>query len=78
MDALRTVLQEYTFYDEELEEAFNSLKHGKSPRFDDILSSIVNFCMSCVFHPLQYISNLSLQTRVFPTEIKIARVSPGF
>ena len=43
MNVSKTALQEYTLQDEELEEAFNSLKSNKSPGFYNILSSVVNF-----------------------------------
>ena len=46
MNVSKTALQEYNLQDEELEEAFNSLKSNKSPRFDDILLSVVSFCIS--------------------------------
>ena len=43
MNVAKTVLQEYAFQDQELEEAFNSLKPNKSPGFDDISLSVVKF-----------------------------------
>ena len=43
MNVSKTVLQEYALQDQELEEAFNSLKPNKRPGFDDISSSVVNF-----------------------------------
>ena len=78
MDVSETVLQEYSLQDEELEEVFNNLKSNKSPRLDDISSSVVNFCIGGVFHPLKRIFNLSLQIGVFPNAIKIVRDSPIF
>ena len=42
MNVSKTVLQEYALQDQELEEAFNSLKSNKSPGFDDISSSVVS------------------------------------
>ena len=61
IDVSETVLQEYTLQNKKSEETFNSLKSNKSPRFVDISSSIVNFCISGIFHPLKHIFNLSLQ-----------------
>ena len=78
MNVSKTVLQEYALQDQELEEAFNSLKPNKSPGFDDISSSVVKFCASGIFNPLKHIFNLSLQTGIFPNGMKIARVSPIF
>ena len=43
MNVSKTVLQEYALQDQELEEAFNSLKPKKSPGFEDISSSVVKF-----------------------------------
>ena len=55
MNISKTALQEYTLQDEELEEPFNSLKSNKSPGFDDISSSVVNFCISGIFNPLIFL-----------------------
>ena len=41
MNVSKTLLQEYALQDQELEEAFNSLKPNKSPGFDYISSSVV-------------------------------------
>ena len=78
MNVSKTVLQEYALQDEELEEAFNSLKSNKSPGFDDILSSVVKFCASGIFDPLKHIFNLSLQKEFFSYGMKIALVSRIF
>ena len=59
----------------ELEETFYSLKSNKSPGFDDISSSVVNFCISGIFNPLKHIFNLWLQTEIFPNGMKIVQVS---
>ena len=75
MNVSKTVLQEYCPQDQEIEEAFNSLKPNKSPGYGDILSFVVKFCASGIFNPLKRIFNLSL-TRIFPNGMKIARVSP--
>ena len=55
MNVSKTALQEYTLQDEELEEPFNSLKSSKSPGFDNISSSVVNFCISVIFNPLKHV-----------------------
>ena len=41
MNVSKIALQEYSLQDEELEEAFNSLKSNKSPGFDDVSSSFI-------------------------------------
>ena len=78
MNVSKTVLQEYALQDQELEDAFNSLKPNKSPRFDNISLSVVQFCASGIFNPLNHIFNISLQTGIFLNGLKIARVSPIF
>ena len=78
MNVSGTVLQVYAIQDQELEEPFNSLKPNKSPEYDNISSSVVKFCASGILNPLKHISNLSLQTGIFPNGMKIARVSPIF
>ena len=78
MNVSKTVLQEYALQDEELEEAFNSLKPNKSPGFNDISTFFVKFCASGIFNLPKHIFNLSLQTGIFPNGMKIARVSPIF
>ena len=66
MEVSETVLLEYNLQDEEFEEAFNSLKSNKSPRFDRISSSVVNFCISGIFYaPKRWIN------RIFPNGMKI-------
>ena len=78
MNVSKTALQEHALQDEELEEAFNSLKFNNSLGLDDISSSVVNFCISGIFNPLKHIFNLSVQTGTFSNRMKIARVSPIF
>ena len=75
MHVSKTVLQEYTLQDQELEEAFNtfnSLKSNKSPGFVDISLTVVKFCANAIFNPLKHIFNLSLQTGISPNRMKIA------
>ena len=44
LSSAKTSLDEYLLPDEELNEAFNSLKANKTPGFDDISPSIVKHC----------------------------------
>ena len=78
MNISETTLQESVLQDEELQEAFDSLKSNKSPGFDEISSSIVTSCSASIFSPLKHIFNLSLQKGIFPNSMKVARVSPIF
>ena len=43
-----------------------------------IFYHVVNFYISGIFNPLKHIFNLSLETGIFPNEMKIARVSSIF
>ena len=64
--------------DNELKEALRSLKPNKSPGYDNISSNVVNETSDIFFTPLKYIFNLSLQQRIFPENLKIAKVSPVY
>ena len=62
--------------DDEVKETLRSLKPNKSPGYDNISSNVVNETSDIFFTPLKYIFNLSLQQRIFPENLKIAKVSP--
>ena len=78
LSSVSTSLDEYLLQDEELNEAFNSLKANKSPGFDDISSTIVKRCRENIFNPIKHVFSLSLKQGIFPENLKIARVSPIF
>ena len=59
----------------ELKDAFYSLKTNKSPDYDGISSNIIKQYFGTLNRPLHYIYNISLQTGVFPEEMKIPRVT---
>ena len=62
----------------ELTDTFYSLKINKNPGYDDISSNIIKQCFDTLNRPLHYLCNISLQSGVFPEEMKIARVTPIF
>ena len=62
----------------ELKDAFSSLKTNKSPAYDGISSNIIKQCFGTLNRLLHYIYNISVQTGVFPEEMKIGRVTPIF
>ena len=62
----------------ELKDDFYSLKTSKSRGYDGISSNIIKQCFGTLNRPLHYIYNISLETGVFPGEMKIARVTPIF
>ncbi|ELT88919.1 hypothetical protein CAPTEDRAFT_95839 [Capitella teleta] len=39
---------------------------------------VFKHCLPAVMHPLLFVINLYLQQRVFPTELKLAKVIPVF
>ena len=62
----------------ELKDAFFSLKINKSPGYDDISFNVVKKCFGVLYKPLLHIFNLSIQTGIFPDELKITSVTPIF
>ena len=62
----------------ELKDAFFSLKINKSSGYDDISFNVVKKCFGVLYKPLLHIFNLSIQTGIFPDELKIASVTPIF
>ena len=62
----------------ELKDAFFSLKINKSPGYDDISFNVIKKCFGVLYKPLLHIFNLSIQTGIFPDELKIASVTPIF
>ena len=78
LSSASTSLDEYLLQDEQLNEAFNSLKANKNPGFDDISPSIVKRCHENIFNPIKHVFSLSLKQGLFPENLKIARVPPIF
>ena len=74
----QTFMGEANLTFDELKEALRSLKSNKSPGYDNISSNVVNETSDIFFTPLKYIFNLSLQQRMFPENLKIAKVSPVY
>ena len=62
----------------ELKEAFFSLKANKISGYDDINFNVVKKCSGEINEPLKFILNLSLENKIFPEKIKIAKVTPLF
>ena len=63
--------------EDEVESIIKSLKDG-SPGWDAISSQVVKTTYRSFIQPITHIVNLSLMTGIFPTELKIARVTPLF
>ena len=71
-------LDEYFLQDEDLNEAFNSLKSNKSPGFDKVSSKIVKRCGEHIFDLIKYVLDFSLKQGAFAESLKIACASPIF
>ena len=70
-----TVFMEKNFLSiNELKETFFSLKTNKSPGYDDIDFNVAKKCLGEINEPLQNLFNLSLENRIFPEKMKIAKV----
>ena len=54
LSPVNTNLDEYPLHDEELNEAFNSLKNNKSPGFNDISPTVVKRCHEDIFNPIKH------------------------
>ena len=72
----QTLIGEANLIDYKIKEVLRSLKRNKNPGYDSISSSVVNETLDIFFNPLKYIFNLLLQQRLFPENLKIAKVSP--
>ena len=62
--------------DEEVRNAFYSLKTNKSPGYDDISFIAINDVFDFIVEPLRYIFSNSLVQGIFPEEMKIAPITP--
>ena len=62
----------------ELKDAFFSLKINKSPGYGEISFNVVKKCFGVLYKPLLHIFNLSIQSEIFPDELKIASLAPIF
>ena len=64
--------------DEEIKNAFTTLKANKSPGFDEISPDVVKFVFDALIKPLKHVFGLSLKKGIFPDKLKVARVTPIF
>ena len=63
---------------DEFEEAFKSLQRNKATNFDDLNRSIIIDGYDSLKNILFHVFNVSVQQRVFPDSLKIAKVTPIF
>jgi hypothetical protein len=66
----------YTRWEEGVKRLIKGLKGKHSVNYDDISECIVKQCIQLVKKPLTHNYNVSLNSRVFPNESKIARAKP--
>ena len=59
----------------ELKDTFFSLKLNKSLGHDEISFNVIKKCFNELYEPLKHKLNLSIKTRVFSDQLKIAGVS---
>ena len=62
----------------EFNETFNSLKRNKSPGIDQINPNILISNEKALQTPLMHICSLSLNTGIFPEQLKVAKITPIF
>ena len=54
------------------------LKHSKSPGYNNITASLIKEVSEGIIQPLVYIYNLSMETGIFPDNLRIAKVNPAY
>ena len=73
------VLQpEYPLSINELKDAFFSLQTRKSPSHDEISFDVIKSCFGSLSKLVLHIFRLSLEERIFPDDLKTAKVTPIF
>ena len=60
----------------ELKDAFFSLKARKSPGYDEVSFDAIRSCFGELLTPLLFIFNMSIETGIFPENLKVAKVTP--
>ena len=63
---------------DDLMRCFLALKRNKAPGYDDVSSNIVLSVTDEILAPLYHSIKLSFMTGVFPSKLKIAKISPIF
>ena len=62
----------------EISKLIRNLQHSKSPGYDNITASLIKEVSEGIIQPLVYIYNLSMETGIFPDNLKIAKVIPAY
>jgi len=63
---------------EEIIDIVSNFKINKSPGPDNIEPKLLKIILHDILDPLQYICNLSFETGVVPSKLKIAKVIPVY
>ena len=61
----------------QVREVINSLNNSSSGH-DELPPYVAKTCMEGLIQPITYLVNESLKSRIFPSELKLARVVPIF
>ena len=62
--------------DEEVRNAFYSLKTNRNPRYGELSFNAINNAFDFIVAKLRYIFSNSLPQGIFPEEMKIAQITP--
>ena len=73
-----SILTDFRLTEEEFKEAFLSLKRNKSPGFDNIHVNVVKSIYDNIKGPLMHIFDKSITCGIFPSRLKVAKVTPIF
>jgi len=63
---------------EEIRQLIYNLKIPKSPGYDNIGASLIKETVEGLVRPRAYIYNISVETGIFPENLKIAKVIPTY
>ena len=70
-----TLMNDAPLTDEEVRNAFYSLKTNKSAVYDGISFNAINYVFNFIVEPLRYIFSNYLTQGIFPEEMRIARIT---
>ena len=69
------LLQESNLTNDEFKQAFNSIKKGKNPGYDDISNDTIKPVFDNISLPLKHSFSLSLKRGIFPDKLKLDKVT---
>ena len=78
VETVNSAMQSNSLSINELKDGFFSLKRSKSLDYDEIRFNVVKKCFDELHDSFKFIFDLSLEKRIFPHYLEIARVTPIF